>query len=247
MKKKHVMLIAVLIASSLILFSCSDKSEQANKNESNEEKTGDNEQEVNNEDSNNDSNQDNGEENESDLDNEQNDEETDSELNDDQSSNDETNDDEATNTDASDSTSSDVSSNDNDGLPDTIKIDEEVQDAGVTLTLEDITFKDNHIAVSFHASNTRGHGVKLAGEGRAEGDNLGGITLIDDTGYEYRYIADVGDHRIQLFDGEEVTGNISFAGKIQADAKSLTLVFNPDESDSEEKPEFSFEDIEIKR
>ena len=71
----------------------------------------------------------------------------------------------------------------------------------------------------------------------------------DDTGYDYRYVANDDSDRIELEEGEQVTGTISFAGRIQDDAKSLTLIFNPDAKGegSVSGQKFLFEDIEIKR
>lgn len=146
--------------------------------------------------------------------------------------------------------SSDVSdeSSSEESLPDEIEIDAEVREDGVTFTLESISFKDDHISVEFNATNTTGHRVELASEGRARDGDLGGILLEDDTGYEYRYVAEGSDQRIGIMDGEEVTGSVSFEGRIQDDAEKLKLVFNPDEDQSNERaPIFSFENIKIER
>ncbi|MFC4024675.1 hypothetical protein ACFOUV_12800 [Oceanobacillus longus] len=234
MMKKLVMVIAVLFASGLLLVACNDNSsENANVNETNAEETGNNEQEVNNEDNinegNNESDQDNAE-NESELDDEQNKEENE----------------------VQDNSQSDEEQDESDkgNLPAPIEINEQIQHpVGVTFTLEKITFEENHVSVDFNAQNHTGYGTHLASGGRARGSSLGGITLKDDTGYDYRYVADNDSDRIRLDDGEQVTGTISFAGRIQDDAKSLTLIFNPEASDegSVSMPKFSFEDIEIKR
>ena len=155
--------------------------------------------------------------------------------------------------------SNESSSKDNDGeegstntggdsLPDTMEIDEEVREDGVTLTLDSISFEDNYIAVDFNVVNTTGHAVELAAEGSAEDDDLGGLILEDDTGNEYRYIAEGNEQRIKLSDGEKLTGSINFEGKLQGDAETLNLRFNPDEDQSNERtPIFSFENIKIKR
>ncbi|WP_130859432.1 hypothetical protein [Gracilibacillus phocaeensis] len=143
---------------------------------------------------------------------------------------------------ASASTSNSNSSSNSNELPATIEINEQVQhEDGITLTLEQIAFEEDHITVDFNAENQSGFDQTLASAGRAKGSNLGGITLQDDTGYDYRYVADDDSDRIQLEDQEKVTGTISFAGRIQEDAQSLTLIFNPNNVE----PQFDFEDIEI--
>jgi hypothetical protein len=142
------------------------------------------------------------------------------------------------------SSSDDSASANNNDLPETIEINEQIQhEEGVTLTLEQIAFEEDHITVDFNAENHSGFSKYLASGGRAKGSNLGGITLQDDTGYDYRYIADEDSDRIKLEDQERVNGTISFAGRIQDDAQSLTLIFNP----GSVEPQFNFEDIEIER
>lgn len=142
------------------------------------------------------------------------------------------------------SSSDDSASANNNDLPETIEINEQIQhEEGVTLTLEQIAFEEDHITVDFNAENHSGFSKYLASGGRAKGSNLGGITLQDDTGYDYRYIADKESARIKLEDQERVNGTISFAGRIQDDAQSLTLIFNP----GNVEPQFNFEDIEIER
>ncbi|QKY68547.1 hypothetical protein [Lentibacillus sp. CBA3610] len=140
------------------------------------------------------------------------------------------------------SSSDDNASANSNELPKTIEIGEQIQhEDGVTLTLEQISFEEDHITVDFNAENHSGFSEYLASGGRAKGSNLGGITLQDDTGYDYRYVADDDSDRIKLEDQEKVTGTVSFAGRIQDDAQSLTLIFNPDNVE----PQFNFEDIEI--
>ena len=232
MMKKLVMVITVLFASCLLLVACNgNSSENANDKETSAEETGNNEQKADNEDNSNEesnaSDQDNPEE-ESELDDEQNEEENEEHDND----------------------QSDQGESDKGNLPETIEINEQIQNpVGVNFILEKITFEEDHITVDFNAQNHTGYITHLASGGRARGSNLGGITLEDDTGYVYRYVADNDSDRIRLDDGEQVTGTISFAGRIQDDAKSLTLIFNPEASDegSASMPKFSFENIEIKR
>lgn len=134
----------------------------------------------------------------------------------------------------------------NSELPEPIELNEEIHEDGIAFTLETITFEEDYITASFHATNTAGHAIELAAKGRAEEDDLGGITLMDDTGFAYRYIADKRIHRIKVLDGEEVTGTVSFFGRLRDDAQSLTLTFNPDEYTNRE-PTFTFENIQINR
>src|SRR5699024_4008634 len=125
-------------------------------------------------------------------------------------------------------------------LPKPIIINEQIQhEEGVIFVLEKITFKEDHILVDFNAENHSGVTQYLASGGKAVRTYLRGITLEDDNGFFYRYIAkDNAD--IKLKDREKVTGTVSFTGTIQEDAKSITLIFNPDSF-----LEFVFEDIEL--
>lgn len=137
------------------------------------------------------------------------------------------------------------SDNDN-NLPEPIQINDKVQtDTGLIFEMEKITFENDHIAVHFNADNQSGFYKTLASQGRAEDNNLGGVTLQDDTGFDYRYVADSEEARIKLKDQEKVDGIIRFSGTIQNDAKTLTLKFNPEE-DTDSVPNFTYEDIEIK-
>ncbi|SHM74274.1 hypothetical protein [Gracilibacillus kekensis] len=226
MRKNSILLFLTLIFTVFIAVACSNQSSNNDAENNEVESNQSNEDEVNNsEDS----------ANESNSDDTQNDDGTDT-ANDDESSNDQTNDE----NEQSDSSNDSASSNNNE-LPETIVIDEQIQhEEGVTFTLEQINFKEDHITVDFNAENFTGYSQYLASAGRAKGQNLGGITLEDDTGFDYRYIADEDSDRIELEDQEKVTGTVSFAGRIQEDATSLTLIFNPDMS-----LKFSFEDIEI--
>lgn len=135
-------------------------------------------------------------------------------------------------------------------LPEAIEIDEQIQHPnGVIFTLERISFKDDHITVDFNAQNGYGHTVYLANEGRARSGKEGGITLRDDTDFIYRYVADE-EARIKLSDNEEVSGTASFFGRIQDDAQSMTLIFNPNGKEKEKntnRPKFVFENIKIER
>src|SRR5690625_5031379 len=169
-------------------------------------------------------------------------------LVDDNEENDIQNEDNETN-DNNDESSNQESESSNDSiidLPDTIKINDETHtDTGVSLELENISFEDDHIAVDFNAENRSGFKVTLASLGSAVGDNLGGITLQDDTGYDYRYVAESEESFITLEHQEKVNATVRFIGTVQADAKTLTLKFNP-EVDNDIAPKFSYEDIEIK-
>src|SRR5699024_10739352 len=159
-----------------------------------------------------------------------------------QNENNETND----NNDEANNEESELSNNKDVDLPETIEINDETHtDTGVSLELESISFEEDHIAVDFNAENQSGFEVTLASLGRAEGDNLGGITLQDDTGYDYRYVAESEESFINLEDQEKVNATVRFVGTVQDDAKTLTLKFNP-EVDNEIAPKFSYEDIEIK-
>lgn len=201
-----------------VMVACGDQSDESQ--EDNDEAT---------------SSEENGQDNEeeaSDSDEAQNDGEVEAESNDEQNSNE--------SADADNQATSD--SSDNNELPATIEINEQVQhEDGITLTLEQIAFEEDHITVDFNAENLSGFSKTLASAGRAKGSNLGGVTLQDDTGYDYRYVADDDSDRIELEDQEKVTGTISFAGRIQDDAQSLTLIFNPNNVE----PQFDFEDIQI--
>lgn len=164
------------------------------------------------------------------------------EENDIQNEDNETND----NNDESSNQESASSNHNNINLPDTIEIyDVTHTDTGVSLELESISFEDDHIAVDFNAENQSGFEITLASLGSAIGDNLGGITLQDDTGHDYRYVAEAEESFINLEDQEKVNATIRFVGTIQDDAKTLTLKFNP-EVDNVVAPKFSYEDIEIK-
>ncbi|WP_058309023.1 hypothetical protein [Gracilibacillus massiliensis] len=228
MSKNIILLFLTFVFTLFITVACSNQSSN-NDAENNEVESN-----QSNEDENQENNSEN-EENETNTDSTQNDDGSDS-VNEDDSSNDQTNEEDE----QSDSSSDSASSN-NKELPETIVIDEQIQhEEGVTFTLEQINFKEDHITVDFNAENFTGYSQYLASAGRAKGQNLGGITLEDDTGFDYRYIADEDSDRIELEDQEKVTGTVSFAGRIQEDATSLTLVFNPDRS-----LKFSFEDIQI--
>ncbi|MFD1363261.1 hypothetical protein [Lentibacillus salinarum] len=220
MTKRIFLLCLTLIFTVFVAVACSNQSNDSDAQ--NNEEESDQSNEVENEAR----NQDN-EANDSNSDDTQNDEESDSGLNDDNEQS---------------ISSDDNASADNNDLPETIEIDEQIQhEEGVTFTLEQISFEEDHITVDFNAENHSGFSQYLASAGRAKSSNLGGITLQDDTGYDYRYVADDDSDRIELEDQEKVTGTVSFAGRIQDDAQSLTLTFNPNNVE----PEFSFEDIEI--
>ncbi|QKY69791.1 hypothetical protein [Lentibacillus sp. CBA3610] len=223
MNKRFFLLLFTLTLTMIIAVACSNTGEE-NDEQNNEEQpqTEEASNDTDGEEIQNDEGNGNNEENVSELDNEQNNEENN--PNDDNQSN------------------QDQEVSANQGLPEPLEMNEHVQHPeGVNFTLETITFEEDHISVDFNAENHTGYSQYLASKGRAQGDNLGGITLEDDTGYVYRYVADSDSDRIKFEDGEKVTGTVSFAGRIQDDAESLTLIFNPDN-----KLEFSFEDIEIK-
>lgn len=231
MPKRIFLLCLTFIFTLSVAVACSNQSNENDAQNNGEEsaQSKEDENEVSNQDN------DGNESNSNDAQND--DDETDSVLNDDQSSNDQTNDDNEQSSSSDDS----ASANDN-NLPEIIEIDEQIQhEEGVTFTLEQIAFKEDHISVDFNAENHSGFSQYLASAGRAKSSDLGGITLQDDTGYDYRYVADEDTDRIQLEDQKKVTGTVSFAGRIQDDAKSLTLRFNPDNVE----PQFNFEDIEI--
>lgn len=127
-------------------------------------------------------------------------------------------------------------------LPEPIILNEQIQHPkGIVFVLEKITFKEDHIQVDFNAENHTGYIQHLASKGEAKGESLGGITLEDDTGFVYRYIAK-DNPRIKLEDREKVTGTVSFTGTIQDDAESITLIFNPDN-----QFEFAFENLKLVR
>ena len=178
--------------------------------------------------------------------NSKSDQDDESDSDNEQNSNDAANDDKGT-TVSEESNQSNESESDNDkDLPDTIEINDKTQtDTGVIFELEKISFEDDHIAVYFNAENQSGFKKTLANQGEAQNDNLGGITLQDDTGFDYRYVAEIGESRIEVKDQEKVDGIVRFAGKIQNDAETLTLKFNPDEESTDSMPKFSYEDIEI--
>lgn len=132
-------------------------------------------------------------------------------------------------------------------LPETIEINEEIiTDTGLIFILEKISFEEDHIAVDFHAENHSGFPKYLAAGGVAYDKDLGGVTLIDDTGFPYRFVAKTGDSMLEVNDQETVDATIRFLGRVRNDAKTITLIFNPDEEeDSDGTPIFKFEDIEI--
>jgi len=136
-------------------------------------------------------------------------------------------------------------SNDEDKpLPKDIEIYDEVQtDEGVIFELEKITFENDYIEVHFNAENLSGYRVLFARAGAAKGDNLGGITLQDNTGFDYRYVADE-EARLEVEDQEKIDAIVRFVGSIQEDAQTLTLKFNPEEN-MDMNPKFTYEDIEL--
>lgn len=127
-------------------------------------------------------------------------------------------------------------------LPEPIVLNERIEHPiGVIFELEEITFEENHILVSFTAENHSGSNQFLAIGGRAHKDSLGGITLEDDTGFFYRYNA--GAHaNLPISDRERITAKVSFTGRIKDDAQFITLKFNEGE-----ELEFIFEDLELIR
>lgn len=234
MYKRILMMVFTLILTMIIAVACSNSNNE-NDPANNEEDPAETEE--------NNTNEEEDKSNQTDVNNEGN-KENESDLND--GSNNEEN-----NQDDNDSSNQDQSASDDPDLPEPIVIDEQIQHPnGVVFTLEEITFEEDHIAVDFNAQNGAGYEVYLASEGRAEGGDLGGITLEDDTGFDYRYVAESGPDHIILEEKEEVTGTASFMGRIEDDATTLTLIFNPNgsEDDPEEyDPKFSFENIEIER
>lgn len=225
MNKRIFLLLLPLTFTLFITVACSNTDEedgaQNNKEESTQSKEDENE--VNDSDN---------EEDESDLDDKQNDE---------QSSDNQTNEDNEKSSSSEDS----LSASDK-VLPDTIEVDEQIRHSnGVNLTLEKITFEEDHISVHFNAQNGFGDTVYLAHSGKD------GVTLEDDAGEMYQYIADDDSMKIELKKQEKVTGTINFLGNIDDDAKSLTLIFNggygSETSQFDRNPKFVFEDIEIKR
>lgn len=127
-------------------------------------------------------------------------------------------------------------------LPEPIVLNEQIQHPkGMIFLLEQITFEEDHVLVDFTAENHTGYKQHLASAGEAKGANLGGVTLEDDTGFVYRYIAK-NNARISIDDREKVTGTVSLTGRIQDDADSITLIFNPDR-----EFEFAFDNLELVR
>jgi len=223
MYKRSFILLFTLIFTIVVVAGCSNSSNESTEQDNAEE---DSQSEENEEQDNSENNSHVDDDEESDIQNENN----------------ETND----NNDEANNEESELSNNKDVDLPETIEINDETHtDTGVSLELESISFEEDHIAVDFNAENQSGFEVTLASLGRAEGDNLGGITLQDDTGYDYRYVAESEESFINLEDQEKVNATVRFVGTVQDDAKTLTLKFNP-EVDNEIAPKFSYEDIEIK-
>lgn len=222
MYKRSFILLFTLIFTIVVVAGCSNSSNGSTEQDNAEE---DSQSEENEEQDNSENNSHVDDDEESDIQNENN------ETND---NNDEVNNEE-----------SELSNNKDVDLPETIEINDETHtDTGVSLELESISFEEDHIAVDFNAENQSGFEVTLASLGSAVGDNLGGITLQDDTGYDYRYVAESEESFINLEDQEKVNATVRFVGTVQDDAKTLTLKFNS-EVDNEIAPKFSYEDIEI--
>lgn len=138
------------------------------------------------------------------------------------------------------------SSSGNKDLPDPIEINDRVQtETGLIFEVEKITFEEDHIAVDFNADNMSGFSKTLASKGAAQNTNLGGITLQDDNGFDYRYVAEHGDARIVVDNQEKVEGTVRFLGRVQDNANTLTLIFNPGNSPEDSAPNFTYEDIKI--
>src|SRR5690625_5237111 len=228
MYKRSFILLFTLVFTIVVASGCSNSSNESTEESTEQNNTEEDSQEEANEE------QDNSENNSHVDDNEENGI---------QNEDNETND----NNDESSNGESESSNDNNIDLPDTIEINDETHtDTGVSLELESISFEDDHIAIDFNAENQSGYAVTLASLGSATGDNLGGITLQDDTGYNYRYVAESEESFINLEDQEKVNATVRFIGTVRDDAKTLTLKFNPDEIDNDIAPKFSYEDIEIK-
>lgn len=152
-------------------------------------------------------------------------------------------DDEITDSDeeVNDDASNDNRTTSNKDLPEDMEVNERVKHPnGVVATLETISFEEDYIAVDFMIQNGFGYYVKLS---------LDGVSLIDDTGFEYSF--QPVDLRVE--ENERMEGTLIFIGRLDDEATSLTFSFNEEadsdaeEYDGEQYPKIVFKDIKIER
>ena len=129
-------------------------------------------------------------------------------------------------------------------LPAPLELDlEQRHPNGVIVRVHRITFDPTFITVELSAVNGFRDEVTLAA------DPFTGMTLVDDTGVDYKFIApDVNDN-LRVESGGTLEGQVVFTGELAADARTLTLTLNPGRDGADDStifPMFRFPDIPIR-
>ncbi|MFC0300746.1 hypothetical protein ACFFIS_07925 [Virgibacillus soli] len=152
-------------------------------------------------------------------------------------------DDETEDEDGADNEASEI---EDDNLPDEMKVGvQQSHENGTVVTVDSISFDEEYVIVHITAINGKDSYIKLT-------YNIwDGAKLVDDTGFEYHYLAPEDNRDLRIESGERLTGSLVFIGRLQDEAKSLNLTFNPgnpqDNSKHDYDPKLIFKDIEIKR
>jgi len=109
-------------------------------------------------------------------------------------------------------------------LPDAVPVDDgSGHDNGTTLRIQGIAFSETHIALGFTATSPATRSNLIGGRF--------GAHLVDDVGNQYQLVGPLdGDGDYQMYIDREtgVDGVLSFAGRIDPDATSLSLVMGVD-------------------
>lgn len=129
-------------------------------------------------------------------------------------------------------------------LPEPIEIDETVyHDNGTILTLESMSFHDEYITVNISVINAAEFDIDLVNGGRDA------AVLEDNTGLSYYFMPPHRNERIQIKEGEKMSGSLIFVGMLPEEATSVNFILNDKfggKADYERSPSFEFLDIKIR-
>ncbi|ARK28592.1 hypothetical protein [Halalkalibacter krulwichiae] len=130
-------------------------------------------------------------------------------------------------------------------LPEKLQVDQQlIHDNGTVATIESIEFGEEVITVNVNVKNGRLGDIFFAHTGRK------GLVLEDDTGVQYPFLPPNDNEGLMIGTGEQLSGALVFLGRVNGEAKELSLTVNPHRKDDNERtstPYFFFESIEIQR
>ncbi|KWW97156.1 hypothetical protein TR75_10170 [Hydrogenibacillus schlegelii] len=93
---------------------------------------------------------------------------------------------------------------------------------GSTVTLHKLTADEKYIKIEFEAVQSAGTTLLS----RSWNDVKYKPSLIDDTGFAYKYIDPAKNQDLRIDRGQMLSGTLVFYGKLKDEAKTLTLTFN---------------------